>query len=271
MHVIRCRSENEMSVPEDICMLNVYSSFCDDFYFDMCVSTEMNLPNQRDTVLTFFERLQKQFPQMCNFYRRGKNEYCLEGSQTKGQYQCVTLESNRISSATTNPDTLEAGYALHRTVLELAPYMLSLSQLDVSSMDVTFGMDFDCFSNHDEVIAEALLDSSAFGFLLDMPQVRPLELCPSITIALSNDESIQARLTIDSGTSTTGINNHQESSQEPINLSLTIRRYPRNEEKFNTIESLGKQSRLAQDLMSDKIIPYFIKPLTTVITEKRLS
>jgi len=32
-------------------MSNAYSSLCDDFYLDMYVNTELELPTQRDTVL----------------------------------------------------------------------------------------------------------------------------------------------------------------------------------------------------------------------------
>ena len=63
----------------------MFSSFCDDFYLDMCINTELDLPNERDTILAFFERIQKQFPSMGNFYRRENDQYCLEGDQKKGQ------------------------------------------------------------------------------------------------------------------------------------------------------------------------------------------
>jgi hypothetical protein len=45
-------------------MANGYSSLCDDFYLDMFVNTELDLSLQSDTVLTFFERIQKQYPTM---------------------------------------------------------------------------------------------------------------------------------------------------------------------------------------------------------------
>ena len=40
---------------------NSYNSLCDDFYIDMYVNTELDLPTARDTILTYFERIQKQF------------------------------------------------------------------------------------------------------------------------------------------------------------------------------------------------------------------
>jgi hypothetical protein len=47
-----------------------YSSLADDFYVNMNLNTEMALPGGRDTILGFFERVQKTYPSMRNFYTR---------------------------------------------------------------------------------------------------------------------------------------------------------------------------------------------------------
>lgn len=141
--------------------LNSYSSLCDDFYFDMHVNTELDLPTERDTVLSFFERIRRQFPSMGCFYRRNSNEYFLEEDRNRGQYRWVSLEADRIGSGVVNPSDIEMGSCQHRLILELVPYMLSVSSLDIDSLDVTFAMDFDYAGCHDEVIAEALLGQSA--------------------------------------------------------------------------------------------------------------
>ena len=104
-------------------MANNLSSFCDDFYVDLCVNTELELPDERDTVLTFFERIQKQYPAMSNFYRRSENEYCLEENPSGGKYRWVTLETDRLACGYVNPFEFEQAYELHRLVLDLAPYM----------------------------------------------------------------------------------------------------------------------------------------------------
>ena len=41
-----------------------YSSLCDDFFVDMYINTRFDLPSERETLLTFFERITKQFPSM---------------------------------------------------------------------------------------------------------------------------------------------------------------------------------------------------------------
>lgn len=47
-----------------------YESLADDFYINMNLSTEMQLPAGRETILGFFERVQKTYPEMRNFYTR---------------------------------------------------------------------------------------------------------------------------------------------------------------------------------------------------------
>src|SRR5687768_13515319 len=45
-----------------------YHSYCDDYYVNMNLNTEMELPQTRETVLHFFEQVKKSYPTMRNFY-----------------------------------------------------------------------------------------------------------------------------------------------------------------------------------------------------------
>lgn len=251
--------------------LNSFSSLCDDFYLDMCVNTELDLPTQRDTVLSFFERIRKQFPSMGCFYRRSNTEYCLEEDRNHGQYRWVSLEADRISSGVVNPSGLEMACSQHRLVLELIPYMLSVSNLDIDSLDVTFAMDFECTGSHDEVIAEALLSNSAFKCLLDLPDARPIGFSPAVVVALSEDDHTQGRICVESKTSVFEPGRKNQSEDESISLSLTVRQYPRTSEEFDPLKSFEAQCQLAQELMVERIIPYFAQPLAETIAQKRLT
>ena len=91
--------------------LNSYSSLCDDFYVDMYINTELDLPTGHDTILSYFERIQKQFPSMGNFYRRENNECYLEEDRSGGQYRLVSLEIDRIGSGMANPHDFEMAYS----------------------------------------------------------------------------------------------------------------------------------------------------------------
>ena len=251
--------------------INEYSVLCDDFYVEMSIHTEMELPTGRETILNFFERIQKQFPSLGSFYRRKKAGFCLEENGEGGSYRWVTLEKNCISSGMVNPRVLEDVYSLNRLVLELSPYMLSVSPLDISSLDVVFGMDFDYYGNGDEVIAETFFGSSAFNSLLELPGANVVGLSPNMVIALTSDQSTQARINVESKTSAYESGRSKKESDETIGLSFTIRQYPYSSEVFDAALSFANQCRLAEELMDDKIIPNFVQPLINVIAHKRIT
>jgi len=250
-------------------MSNIYGSLCDDFHVEMNVNTQLELPSQRDTVLSFFERVQRHFPGMGCFYRGADNEYCLEENRQSGQYRWIVLEKDRICSGMVNPANIEQAYKQNRMVLELIPYMLSVSYLDIDSLDLILGMDFEYLGNHDEVIFEALFSDSAFSSLLEVPAVKPIGFSPVAVFSLSADLNTQARVSIESKTSVYEPEKHRYRSGEAISLSLTIRQYPTGAEKFDTLNSFEKQTHVMQELMNEKVIPYFARPLANVITQKK--
>ena len=106
--------------------MNPYGSLCDDFYVNMNLSTEMELPSTRETILHYFERIQKEYPSMRNFYCRDKGDFVLEEDKDGGSYRWTTIENRRLCSGHVNPNTIEESLRQHQLVLELAPYMLSV-------------------------------------------------------------------------------------------------------------------------------------------------
>src|SRR4051794_41892244 len=101
--------------------MNPYSSLCDDFGVYVYVNTKMELPTRRETVLHFFDSLQKTFPQMTDFDCRESGEYVLEEDREQGSYRWGTLEARRLCIGYVNPPGLEDADALHEMVLEGAP------------------------------------------------------------------------------------------------------------------------------------------------------
>ncbi len=250
-------------------MTNSFGSFCDDFYVDLCVNTQLELPSQRDTVLSFFEQLRKRFPKMVNFSRRDDGEYLLEEEKDSGKYRWVSLEPERLTAGCAEPDKLEEAYALHCEALELMPYMLGVTALDIDSIDVTFTMDFDYQGNHDEVIAEALLSGSSFGAMFDINNAKTIGCNPSMIVALSDDFRTQARVAVESRTSLYDAKSEKFKQDEPISLYFTIRRHPAPMTAAELIESYRKQCAMAEQLMFDRVLPYFVQPLVSAIAQRR--
>lgn len=250
-------------------MSNTFGSFCDGLFVDMCINTQLELPSGRETILAFFERLQKQFPELNNFARRETGEYVLEEEVQGQRVRWVGLETDRIIAGCADPDELGKAYTLHNAVLELAPYMLGVSPLDIDSMDVTYTMDFDYQGNHDEVIAEALLAGSSFAALFDMAQTKAVSCCPSVVIALSDDCRLQARIAIESRTTAFDVRSEKFKADEPISLYLTVRRYPKPGPDFDMLKTYAEQCRIAESLMFEKMIPHFVQPLNNAIAQRR--
>lgn len=250
-------------------MMNGFGSFCDDFYIDMSICTQLDLPSGRETILTFFERLQKQFPEMNNFARRDTGEYVLEQEQEGQRIRWVGLEMDRIVAGFANPDDTGCAYELHHQVLELIPYMLGVSPLDIDSMDITYTLDFDYQGNHDEVIAEALLGNSSFASLFDMPGAKPVNCCPSTIVSLSDDSRLQMRIGVESRTSAFDVRGEKFKTEDPISLYFTVRRYPLPGPEFNTLTAYKEQCQMAENLIFEKVIPHFVQPLNNAIAQRR--
>src|ERR1044072_3604508 len=117
------REHSSMAVP--------YSSFCDDFYVNMRLGSQLQLPHQRETVLHFFERLQKDFPGMARFRKAENGELSLEEDRNGNSDLWPTLEKTLLPSAHVNPASLDDSLKIHKLMLEMAPYHLGVSPVEV--------------------------------------------------------------------------------------------------------------------------------------------
>src|SRR5688572_18565842 len=79
-------------------MSNPFAAFCQDFYVNMRLNTQLSLPHNRETVLHFFERVQKEFPGMTQFRRQDNGDFNLEEDRRGGSYRWVRLEQRRLVS-----------------------------------------------------------------------------------------------------------------------------------------------------------------------------
>ncbi len=159
-----------------------FDSYVDDFYCNMNLNTEMPLPAARETILSFFERVQKSYPSMRNFYTRESGDCVLEEDKDQGHQRWLSVEPKRVCSAYLNPPDIDVAFQQHMLVLELLPYMLSVSPLDCEALDYMMGFELNYRGNHDELVAEALGGCPAIEGLLQVPGARVLNYEPSITL-----------------------------------------------------------------------------------------
>lgn len=245
-----------------------YNSFCDDFYVDMYINTRFDLPSDRDILLAFFERIKKQFPTMATLGREN-TEFCLDEDPRSGQNRWVSVDVDRLGAGCVNPESFQEAFELPKFVIELIPYMLGVRSLDIESLDLTFGMDFDYAGNHNEIIAEALFGGSSFSKIFDIPGSGPLNLSPSAIIALDNDCSTRARLAVEARTDETEVRSGKFDSDKPISVYLTVRQYPQTGQDFEMLSAFKRLSGLAVELMDEKVVPNIVMPLTNAIAHRR--
>ena len=164
--------------------MNRYICDADEFYVNVHLNTEMELPNNRDTVLHFFEQMKKGFPELRNFYTRENGDLVLEGEKEQESHRWLAIEPRRLCSGHFNPEALDDSFRQHELVLDLAPHLLTISLLDCEALDVMFGFDFNFDGNHDEVVAEALGVGHGLEGLFELPQAQVINFEPSLTLAL---------------------------------------------------------------------------------------
>lgn len=244
-----------------------YSSLSDDFYVNMNLSTEMDLPSNRESVLHFFESLQKNYPTMRNFYARDKGDFILEEDKEQGHYRWTTIEARRLCSGQVNPQDVDEALEQHRLVLELAPYMLSLSPIDCEAIDLLFGFDFTYRGNHNQLVAEALGLNPALERLLDVPGCSIVNYEPTITLALDDDCRMQCRLSVETRTNAYQIRTG-EFPEEQLSVYVTARRYGGLGTDLTYVQVLDKMARVCQEMVDNYVAESILRPLARAISTK---
>jgi hypothetical protein len=241
-----------------------YGSYSDDFYVNMNLNTEMDLSQNRETVLHFFEQIQRVYPSLKNFYTREKGEFVLEEDKDRGQYRWASLEARRVSSGQVNPASLEEAFKQHAVVLDMVPYALSLSSLDCESLNVMFGFDFTYRGNHNELLAEALGIVPAFEKLAQIEGATLVGHEPSIQLAFDSDCKTQCRLSVETRTSAYHVRTG-EYPEEQLSVYLTARRYGSLEPGETFVQSMERLASLCTDLVDNYVIENVLRPLQQAI------
>jgi hypothetical protein len=247
--------------------MSKYGSFSDEFYVNMNLNTELELPGNRDTLLHFFEQLKKRYPSMRNFYSRDRGDYVLEEDKDGGDYRWATIEQKRICSGYVNPPNIETAFEQHSTVLESVPYSLSVSPLDCESLNYMLGFDFAYRGNHHELLAEALGMVPAFERLAEIPGTKIVSNEPTLQLALEDDCRTQVRVGVESRTTAYHIRTG-EFAEEQISVYLTVRHYGSLDNGETYVSKFEDLRDRACELMDDYVIESILIPLQHAIAIK---
>jgi hypothetical protein len=247
--------------------MNQYRSLADDFYVNLNLSTEMELPTNRETVLHFFERVQKTYPTMRNFYCRDKGDFILEEDKDQGQYRWTTIETRRVSSGMINPERIEDALEQHKLVLELAPYLLSVSPIDCEALDLLYGFDFTYRGNHNQLVADALGVSPAMERFCEIPGATVINHEPTITLALDEDCRMQCRLSVETRTNAYQVRTG-DFPEEQVSVYVTARQYGSLGPETSYVEALDRLNTVCRELVNDYVIENVLEPLARTISLK---
>lgn len=244
-----------------------YSEFSDDFYVNMNLNTEMELPSSRETVLHYFDQLQKKYPTMRNFYCREQNEFVLEEDKDSGKYRWASVEARRVSSGYVNAVSVEEALEQHRLVLDLIPFALSVSPLDCEALNVMYGFDYTYRGNHNQLVAEALGMAPALERLADRAGTTLISNEPSIQLALDDECRTQCRLSVETRTSAYHVR-MGEFPEEQLSVYLTARRYGSLDPKETYVSVMEQLCKVCQEMVDEYVIDHVLVPLQQAIAIK---
>lgn len=237
------------------------SAFCSDFYVNQKLGLKLDLPERRETVLDLFDRVRRAFPRLSNF-QRYEGEVALESDSAEREWQWVALRQTSIRSGHVNPPTLADAYNFHQSLLEVAPYFLSISPLDIDMLEVVFGFDFDTEHDRDGVVFDALLAQTPFAQLVDPEFDRVIDAQPSLSLTLGDQRNLQASFEV---RTKPRILVAGERGGDPISVFLTVR-------KFGPLASLDDLKTAfasivghAEMLAEQRVIPHLVIPIYEVL------
>jgi len=241
-----------------------YQAYSDDYYVNMNLNTEMELPHSRETVLHFFEQVKKHYPTMRNFYSRERGEFVLEEDKDGGDYRWTSIESRRICSGSVNPASVEEAMKQHALVLDMVPYALSVSPLDCESLNVMYGFDFTYRGNHNQLLVDALGVVPAFDKLSQIEGATILANEPSIQFALDEECRTQCRLSIETRTSAYHLRT-KEFPEEQISVYFTARRYGSLEGGETYVSAMNKLAEICHEIVDGYVVENVLRPLQQTI------
>ena len=244
-----------------------YHSLSDDYYVNLNLNTEMDLPQSRETVLHYFEQIQKRYPTMRNFYGREAGEFVLEEDKDSGSYRWATVEPRRICSGYVNPESPEDALQQHELALEVAPYALTVSSLDCESLNVMFGFDFTYRGNHSELLVEALGVPPAIERMLDIPGATVLGSEPSLQLALDEDCRTQCRLSVETRTGAYHVRT-RDFPEEQLSVYFTTRRYGSLDPGETYVSAMRRLAELCIEMVDSFVVDSVLRPLQRAIAIK---
>lgn len=245
-------------------MATSFGALCNDFYINQKLSLKLDLPADRETLLHLFDRVRKSVPSMDRL-RRYQAELVMESSRKEPEYRWLALRRNNIRTGHVNPQSMEEGFSLHKLLLELAPYNLTVSPLDVDYLELLFGFDLECTANHDEVVYDALFAHSPVAPLMQVKGARTIDVQPVFGMSLGEKGDTQCTFEVRTRPKTRR-GKAGRFRDDPISIFLTMRKYGPIHDIAELPQMLTQLGDKAQQLAAEQLIPHLLTPIARQIT-----
>jgi hypothetical protein len=162
---------------------------------------------------------------------------------------------------------VEEALGQHHLVLELAPYMLSLSTIDCEALDLLFGFDFTYRGNHNQLVAEALGINPGMERILEMPHATVVNYEPTLTLALDEDCRMQCRMSVETRTNAFQIRTG-EFPEEQLSVYVTARRYGGLAADTSYVQTLESLAKVCHDMVDHYVADHVLRPLARAISAR---
>ena len=253
-----------MAVREESSMATSFGALCTDFYINHKTTLRMDLPDERETILHFFEAVRKVVSSMDRF-RRYDNELALESSRRNQEYRWLSLQRTSVRAGHVNPESMAKAYEFHRMILRVMPYHLSISPLDVDYTELMFGFDLECDRDHDEIVFDALFADTPMANLFKVSGSKVLDVQPVLGLSLTERGDLQAYYEVKTRTKSRR-GSAARYKHEPISLFLTIRRYGALEQVDDLVDQFANLAEFAETLATERFVPDLVTPIARQIT-----
>lgn len=254
-----------------------YDGLCTDHYINQRLNLKMDLSLRRETVLGFFDRLRRDHPHLERF-KRYANELALEASDAHADVpqQWVAVRKTSVRSGVANPPESAEALAFHRSLLEIAPYYLDITGLDIDHAELLFGFDLHAQGNHDAIVYKALMAGSALGSIVDRPGAVAVECQPVLGICINQTAEQQVFLEVKTRSSAAlplgGMRSSSSASahdagdaESPISVYLIMRRMQPTRDIAQLGAVMREMGEQGLELVENVVIPSVLAPLKSCI------
>ena len=237
-----------------------FEALCRDFCVNQKLALKMDLPGSREPVLDLFGRLRKEMPRLSSLERYPDGEVALESDEGDRDFLWVAMRQTSLKSGWVNPASLEDAYRMHRAVLEVAPFFLSISPLDVAHLELVYAFDFECEGTRDEVVLDALLGGSHLGDFAEASTDSVIDAQPFLALVLADAPDMHVYLEVKTKAPRSEPSVAREGT-DPLSVMLTVRRTGPVRRLEDLPTHLAALSGHGERLVEQRLIPRVLMPL----------